>query len=84
MAVVPTSFTSPGYDYNYGKEAFPYGQASVYGSASSLYTEPQTGINWQTYPSQIAPVNSAMNSLFPPFSRGSTQKVNRNDSYYTH
>ena len=74
MAVVPTSFATSGYEYNYNKDAFPYSQSSVYGHAS-LYTEPQGAINWQTYPSQIAPVNSAMNSLFPPFSRGSTQKV---------
>ena len=72
MAVVPTSFSSQ-YEYNYGKEPFSYTQP--YGATSSLYSEPQSAINWQSYPSQIAPVNSAMNSLFPPFSRGSTQKV---------
>ena len=74
MAVVPSYQT--GYEYNYSKDAFSYAQtAGIYG-ASSLYTESQPGMNWQNYPSQIAPVNSAMNSLFPPFSRGSTQKVN--------
>ena len=79
MAVptLPTPAFSSGYDYNYGKEF--YSQAGLSGmiSPGALYTDGSQNAlaQWGNYPSQIGPVNSAMNSLFPPFSRGSTQKV---------
>ena len=68
MALVPTSFPFQAEYAGAGNYSYP------------IYENPaQTAmghINWQAgYPSQIGPVNSAMNSLFPPFSRGSTQKV---------
>ena len=79
MAVptLPTPAFSSGYDYNYGKEF--YSQAGLSGmiNPGALYTDGSQNAlaQWGNYPSQIGPVNSAMNSLFPPFSRGSTQKV---------
>ena len=44
--------------------------------ASTVTASAMSQINWQSsYPSQIAPVNTAMSTLFPPYSRGSSQKV---------
>ena len=79
MAVptLPTPAFSSGYDYNYGKEFYSQSGLSGMLNPGALYTDgSQSALaQWGNYPSQIGPVNSAMNSLFPPFSRGSTQKV---------
>lgn len=69
MSIVP-------YGYQLNSEYSNYSSFPTEGSSPPTSASAMSQINWQaTYPSQIAPVNTAMSTLFPPYSRGSSQKV---------
>lgn len=77
MSTVPYTYPFQS-DYANNYTSFPLTSeaTSPTAPASAVTASAMSQINWQSsYPSQIAPVNTAMSTLFPPYSRGSSQKV---------
>ena len=77
MSTVPYTYPFQS-DYSNNYTSFPLTSEATSPTAptSAVTASAMSQINWQSsYPSQIAPVNTAMSTLFPPYSRGSSQKV---------
>ena len=80
MAAVPYTYPTFQSEYATNYTSFPMTSESTSpttpATATAVTASAMSQMSWpSTYPSQIAPVNTAMSTLFPPYSRGSSQKV---------